>query len=219
MPIKVIGLGMGRTGTSSLKLALEQLGYGPCYHMEELIKNPADVRFWHELDKHGDTDWASLFSNYQSAVDFPAIGYYKDILRVYPDAKIILTMRDEQSWYNSAIKTILNAEPGFLDKLKMSIKLPFSPHMRNLIQVFKLSKKFWLKNVGTQYKDEAVAIDFYRQWNEKIRQEFPAANLLVYNVKEGWPPLCQYLEVPVPDTPFPKTNSRQDFEAKSKKII
>lgn len=178
MSIKVIGLGMGRTGTSSLKLALEKLGYGPCYHMEDLINNPKKISYWEEIDRNGETDWQSLFDGYQSAVDFPAIGYYKDILRVFPEAKVILTVRDEESWYQSAIQTILNAQPGILGKVKMSmsILLPFSPHLRNLMRIFKLSKKFWIKNIGSDYKNKEKAILFYRQWNTQIKQEIPEGN-------------------------------------------
>lgn len=219
MSIKVIGLGMGRTGTSSLKLALQKLGYGACYHMKDLINNPADVRYWKEIDRYGETNWQSLFGNYQSAVDFPTIGYYKDILRAYPDAKVILTVRDDESWYKSAIQTILNAEPGFLDKIKMSFRLPFSSRLRSLMQVFKLSKKFWLKNIGNDYKDKEKAIRFFRQWNEQIKQEIGEENLLVYNVAEGWLPLCKFLGTPVPAEPFPKTNSRNEFKDKNKKLI
>lgn len=219
MSIKVIGLGMGRTGTSSLKVALEKLGYGPCYHMEDLINNPADVRYWKEIDRKGETDWQSLFGAYQSAVDFPTIGYYKDILRVYPAAKVILTERDEKSWYESASKTILNVEPGIMNKIKMSLLLPFSSRLQKLMQVFKLSRKFWETHIGKNFRDKEKAISFYRKWNQQIKEEIPADNLLVFKVAHGWEPLCKFLGTSIPDEPFPTSNSRNEFRAKNKKLI
>lgn len=106
MALKVIGLGMGRTGTLSLKLAMEKLGFGPCYHMDDLLNQPTDVRHWKALDKPGQTDWNALLGRYQSAVDFPTIDYYQAILKKYPEARVILTEREEEAWYQSASQTI-----------------------------------------------------------------------------------------------------------------
>ena len=112
MALKVIGAGMGRTGTESLKLALEQLGFGKCYHMYELIKDNSRFPCWLQLEKGEVPDYAVLFDGYQSAVDFPAALYYREFMKQYPDAKVILTVRDAGSWYDSASKTILKGIPS-----------------------------------------------------------------------------------------------------------
>ncbi len=217
--IEVLGLGMGRTGTLSLKLALEKIGFARCYHMETLLQNPADVKYWKEIDRKGQTDWQALFQNYQAAVDFPSIAYYHELLKAFPEAKCILTLRDPEAWYESASETILDAEPGLIDKMMMSFRLPFSRRLRNLIQVFQLTHKFWVHHAGRKYKQKDIAIAFYQRWNEQIQLEIPANRLLVYQVQEGWEPLCDFLEQPVPEEPFPKANQRSEFKAKNKELL
>lgn len=219
MALKVLGLGMGRTGTLSLKLALEKLGFGPCYHMDDLLKRPTDVRYWKTLDKTGQTDWNALFGAYQSAVDFPTIAYHQAILNTFPEVKVILTEREEEAWYESAYQTILNAEPTLLDKVKMSVKLPFSSRLQHLIQVFQLTNKFWVRHAGKDFKRKERALDFYRRWNQQIKQEIPENKLLVYRVTEGWAPLCQFLSVPVPDESFPTSNNRTVFKLKNQQLL
>jgi hypothetical protein len=217
MTLKVIGLGMGRTGTLSLKLALEKLGYGPCYHMEDLIRQPENIIYWEEIKKRGTTDWEKLFGSYQSAVDFPVIACYQQLLEKYPDAKIILTVRDANAWYESASRTIFNTEPGLAGKVKMALKMPFSPRLRNLMRVFRMSGQFWQEHVGKNFREKEAAIAFYRRWNEQIKSEIPAEKLLVYEVSQGWQPLCGFLGVEVPAEDFPKANIREEFLQEKKK--
>jgi hypothetical protein len=217
MTLKVIGLGMGRTGTLSLKLALEKLGYGPCYHMEDLIRQPENIIYWEEIKKRGTTDWEKLFGSYQSAVDFPVIACYQQLLEKYPDAKIILTVRDANAWYESASRTIFNTEPGLAGKVKMALKMPFSPRLRNLMRVFRMSGQFWQEHVGKNFREKEAAIAFYRRWNEQIKSEIPAEKLLVYEVSQGWQPLCGFLGVEVPAEDFPKANTREEFLQEKKK--
>lgn len=218
MSLEVIGLGMGRTGTLSLKLALEKLGYGPCYHMEDLLRQPQDISYWEEIRQRGGTDWEKLFGNYRSAVDFPVVACYQQLLKKYPDAKVILTVRDEDAWYDSASRTILNIEPGPLGKIRMALKLPFSHRLRKLMRVFRMSGQFWQEHVGKDYKNKALVIAFYRCWNERIRKDIPAERLLVYEVKDGWQPLCGFLDVEVPAEAFPKANTREEFQQGKKKV-
>ena len=127
MGLKVIGAGFGRTGTKSLQLALEELGFGKCYHMEELFRNPEGVVHWESAYQEKETDWNALFQNYDSAVDFPTSMYYKELADHYPDSKVILTVRDPEKWYKSAYDTIFSFDPGPKIKLKMIFKMPFFP--------------------------------------------------------------------------------------------
>ena len=209
---------MGRTGTLSLKLALEKLGYGPCYHMEDLLKQLEDIRYWEGIKARGDTDWERLFGSYQSAVDFPVVACYQQLLKKYPDARVILTLRDEDDWYETASRAILKVQPGLAEKIRIALKLPFSPRLRKLMRVFRMSGQFWQEHVGPRYKERGPAIAFYRQWNEQIRKEIPSGKLLEYEVKEGWQPLCEFLGVEVPNEPFPRANSRQEFQQGKKEI-
>lgn len=218
MSLAVIGLGMGRTGTLSLKLALEKLGYASCYHMEDLLRQPHDISYWEEIKQRGDTDWEKLFGNYRSAVDFPVVACYQQLLKKYPDAKVILTVRDEDAWYDSASRTILNVEPGPLGKIKMALKLPFSPRLRKLMRIFRMSGQFWQEHVGKDYRNKESVIAFYRRWNEQIRKKIPDEHLLVYEVKDGWQPLCDFLDVEVPGEAFPKANTREEFQQGKKKV-
>ena len=214
MSIKVVGLGLGRTGTLSLKQALEQLGFGPCYHMDTLLRQPDVVGCWSELDRTGTTDWNTLFGRFGSAVDFPTIAYHPAILKQYPEAKCILTVRDEEDWYRSARATILQAEPSLREKIFLSLKLPFSRRHRRLLEVFQLTGKFW--DLGED-KDEAIG--FLRGWNEGIRASIPPERLLVYDVRDGWAPLCNFLGVPLPDRPFPRSNDKADFRTKYRELM
>ena len=137
MAIKIIGAGFGRTGTHSLKLALEELGFGKCYHMEHLIMDhPETVTFWQDLKADKPVDWDKFFEGYQSAVDFPTNVLYKKFIKQYPDAKIILTVRDPESWYRSFSNTIIkSANPSLNQNIQMSIRLPFNKKLRQRLQV------------------------------------------------------------------------------------
>lgn len=104
--LKIIGAGVGRTGTLSLKVALEELGYGPCYHMSELLKTPQHLALWEAASRDEPIDWNAIFASYQSAVDWPVCSFYEELMQAYPQAKVILTVRDPESWYESASSTI-----------------------------------------------------------------------------------------------------------------
>ena len=129
--LKVIGAGYGRTGTKSLKTALEKLGYGKCYHMEELLSTPEHVKYWKDAMEGKPVNWEELFGQYgyQSAVDFPTSLYYKELAAYYPEAKVILSIRDAEKWYKSVYQTIYTFEPEAKVKLKMLLKMPFSGSM------------------------------------------------------------------------------------------
>jgi hypothetical protein len=94
MTLKVIGAGFGRTGTSSLKQALEDLGFGPCHHMTEVIAHPQQVPVWEAAMNGEPVEWEDVFHAYQSAVDWPSAAFYEPLMERYPDARVILTVRD-----------------------------------------------------------------------------------------------------------------------------
>ena len=220
MALKVIGAGYGRTGTKSLQLALEELGFDKCYHMEALFRNPKGVKHWEDAYKEQSTDWDSLFEGYQSAVDFPASMYYKELSTHYPDAKVILTVRDAERWYESANATIFSFDPGPGLKLKMLVSMLFSSKARNLFKAIMLNdKSIWKKFFEGKFKDKAYTIQKFNKHIEEVKSTIPADRLLIFHPKDGWEPLCQFLEVPTPSTPFPNTNKGEDFDTWAKGIV
>jgi hypothetical protein len=217
MPLKVIGAGFGRTGTHSLKLALDAIGYGPCYHMEELIAHhPEKLHYWQEAKASGETDWEKLFDGFQSAVDIPTFYLYKKLMAVYPGAKVILTVRDPDKWYKSFGDTIIrSSRPSFGRILSMSVRLPFNKKLRQQLQVLKFVGTFLPEFFPNGFEDKASAIDHFNQWNQSVMETVPKEKLLVFNVKEGWEPLCSFLNVPVPAQPFPHSNTTAEFLGRS----
>jgi hypothetical protein len=212
--IKVIGAGFGRTGTLSLKMALEELGIGKCYHMVELFKNCDQVIEWEKALRGGKPNWDTIFSGCQSTVDFPACLYYKDLLVKYPDAKVILTYRDPESWYRSAYETILTMRPTAWQLFKIYLYYPFSDRARNVLKTG-LHNKALIENklFGGDIDDKQHVIDVFVNHLEQVRNTVPADRLLVYQVSEGWEPLCRFLGVPLPDIDFPRTNPREKFNS------
>jgi hypothetical protein len=220
MSLQIIGTGQGRTGTSSLKLALEQLGFGKCYHMYVLIKEkPEEIEYFEKAERGEEVDWDKLFTGYKSAVDFPVIRYYKDLMAKYPQAKIIHTTRDPESWYESVSNTIFWAtQPTPLRMLKMMVRLPFSLTLRKQLRVLKFNGMMIRKVFGNNLNDKAKVIEVFNQWNADVLNFVPKENLLIYDVKSGWEPLCKFLNVPVPSTLFPKVNTTEEFIGNVKSI-
>lgn len=192
MTLQVIGAGLGRTGTLSLKLALEQLGFGPCYHMVEVFKDPAAPDRWSDA-ADGAPDWAAIFEGYGATVDWPSASFYGELADAFPDAKVILTERDAEAWYRSTQATIFAHTPP-----------PGEPFGRMFQKV--IGRMF---EGGINDHDSVVAA--YRRHNAEVRARIPAERLLVYEVAQGWDPLCAFLGVPVPDAPMPKVNSTEEF--------
>lgn len=219
MALKIIGTGMGRTGTHSLKLALEELGFGKCYHMAELFQNPHGLVHFKKAEKGEDPDWDTLFQGYQSAVDYPVTRYYKQLIQKYPEAKIIHTIRDAESWYQSASQTIIWAsKPSIGRILKLTVKLPFSPVLRKQMPILKFNGKLIDLEFGKDYKNKNEVIRRYNLHNETVMTTIPKEKMLVFNAKHGWEPLCNFLGVPVPDSPFPESNKRDEFIHRIKNI-
>jgi hypothetical protein len=193
MGLKVIGAGFGRTGTHSLKLALEMLGFAPCYHMVEVFTNPGHSEQWEAIASGGKPDWDALLGGYKAGVDWPVCHFWRELAEAYPDAKIILTERDAEGWYRSIADTIFE----FVDRARADATATFI--------VAGTDRAF-----GNRFDKEHV-IDVYHRHNETVKREAPKGRLLVYDVPEGWQPLCNFLGVPVPAAPFPKVNTTEEF--------
>ena len=219
MSLSVIGAGIGRTGTESLKKALEELGYGKCYHLFELVKNPDDLAEWEKLETGAAIDHEKLFDGYGSAVDFPAFFYYKDFLRYFPDAKVILTVREADKWYESASKTIFRPVPKLLIFLARIFGV-FSRRVKKLPDIFA-----YVQRVGHQKLFDGKISDpdhckaVFHSWNEEVKRTVPPEKLLVFEVKQGWEPLCKFLNVPIPDKPFPHTNKGESFQRNASRKV
>lgn len=211
--MKIIGAGLGRTGTSSTKLALEMLGFGQCYHMRELIENGSHLPYWQAALERGTTKWDALFAGYQSAVDYPSALFYQDQMKQYSDAKVLLTVRDPERWYESALSTIYDVSRR-RNKFAISILRLFSSEFRALYpRMLFIDALIWKGQFKERFEDKDFAIRTFNEWNESVMATVPDDKLLVYEVKQGWEPLCDFLGVPVPDEPFPRANSREEFQA------
>ena len=199
MTLKVIGAGVGRTGTYSLKLAINQLGFGLCHHMEEVILNmPEQLPVWQNVVK-GNADWSAVYEGYSSAVDWPTARYYHELSKIYPSAKFILTHRDPEKWVQSFSQTIYKL---------LAQKEDAPAQMQD-----------WLEMSGEVFSQTGFPLglneeglrDAFNAHNEAVKAVIPSAQLLIYQVKEGWEPLCKFLDVSVPDGEFPRTNDRGEF--------
>jgi hypothetical protein len=219
MSLKVIGTGMGRTGTHSLKMALEQLGFTKCYHMVELFNNPAGLSCFEKAEAGEAADWDTLFLGYTSAVDYPVARYYKQLIVKYPEAKIVHTMRDPESWYKSCVQTIFWAsKPSPARILNMMVKMPFSPVLRKRLPVLKYNGKMLDNEFGSDLLNKNEVIKRFNARNEEVLNTVPKERLLVYNVKEGWGPLCSFLNIALPATPFPVSNTSEEFKQRVAQI-
>lgn len=197
MPLKIIGAGFGRTGTLSLKLALEHLGFGPCHHMFEVRRHPEFVDQWIQAGEGRLPDWDQTFRDYSSTVDWPACDYWQALSAHYPAAKVILTVREPEAWFNSTQETIFG---------------PDSPAARDgLSGIGLIVQGIAARHFGGKLNDRKRLIEGYLRHNAEVQRLVPAERLLVYQVTEGWEPLCRFLGVPVPQAPFPDANSVDDF--------
>ncbi|MEJ2439702.1 MAG: sulfotransferase [Gammaproteobacteria bacterium] len=199
MTMQVIGTGIGRTGTYSLKLAIEQLGLGPSHHMEEVIFNlPTQVPLW-SAAVAGKPEWSSIYDGYHSAVDWPTAGFFRELHQAYPDAKFVLTHRNPESWADSFADTIYKLMAG---------KDQAPPEMQDW---FAMATGVLNKSGFPDGLDRDELIKAFHAHNDAVKKAIPAKQLLVYEVRDGWEPLCEFLDVPVPNEPFPRTNGREEF--------
>jgi hypothetical protein len=194
----VIGVGFGRTGTFSLKAALERLGVGPCAHMVPLI---GDEERSHLFTQAAQGDPAALdkaLDGYNSTVDWPGVYFWRELIEKYPDAKVLLTVRDPDKWYESAERTIWKAT-----------NQPTPPAMKNFREMCDATN--WEGMFHGRFGDRAYAIEVFNEHNEAVRRTVPADRLLEFEISQGWEPLCDFLGRPVPEEPFPRLNDTAEF--------
>lgn len=196
MTLEIIGAGFGRTGTESMKLALETLGFGPCHHMKEVLPSYEKRLAWTEVAHGATPDWDALFEGYRSAVDWPSAYYWRETAAFYPDAKVLLTVRSPESWYASFSSTIL----------KVLGKNPIGPFERSLG-----ARLIGDLTFDGRPDDPEHAMAVFRRNIDAVVAEIAPERLLVHELGSGWEPLCAFLGVPVPDTPYPRTNDGQQF--------
>lgn len=200
MALRVVGAGCGRTGTASLKIALERLLGAPCYHMLEVFRHPEHVPLWHEAMLGREPDWNSMLADYSASVDWPAAACWQELSRAYPQALVLLSVRDPQAWWDSANETIFRAienHPGISPEWKAMVTAMLSAH--------------W----GVDTNDRDASIARFVEHNREVQESVPPARLLVWQSGDGWAPICERLGVPVPDEPFPRVNTREEWRERN----
>jgi hypothetical protein len=206
MALEIVGAGFGRTGTLSLKYALEKIGFGPCYHMAELQAHPEHVSMWAQAHRGEPVDWDVLFEDYRATVDWPSCNLWKEQAEYYPDAKVILSTRDPERWYESVHNTIYAStvmaresdDPGIRARGEWAFEI------------------IWDKIFHGRMDDKAHVIDVFRAHEERVKATIEAGRLLVFEAASGWPPLCEFLGVDVPEDPYPRVNTTDDFRERIK---
>ena len=201
MTVKVIGAGFGRTGTLSLKFALEQLGFDKCYHMLEAHQHPEHIPIWTAAASGNEPDWHALFEGYQATVDWPSCNFWREQRRAFPDAKVILTRRDPDRWYASVMNTIWK----FSNVPQRRIDPAAKPNSDMAFAVI------WNGVFDGRMDDKEHVIGCYERHCAEVIEEVPADELLVYEPGDGWAPLCEFLDVPVPEADYPRVNSTEEF--------
>lgn len=216
--MKVIGAGFGRTGTASLKAALERLGLGPCYHMSAVIAEPRRVRQWLDVGEGRSADWDALFAGFASALDWPAASYWRELAAHYPDAKVILTVRDPDRWYDSVSSTIFARALAERRRLPLRRRLVRrlvarrSPDFALYPRMARATITDRLFDGRIDDRDHVLAV--YHRHIAEVKAEIPPERLLVFDARDGWAPLCAFLDVPVPDEPYPQSNERAAWHRK-----
>jgi hypothetical protein len=200
--MKVIGASFGRTGTMSLKVALLQLGFGPCLHMVDFFGMPDRAQLFLDAYQGKPVDVEDLFEGYESSVDWPGNVFFKQALEAYPDMKVIHTKRDPESWYKSVSDTIYPAALG----------LKNSPAFASDLTAQMVDAIVWQGDFQGRFDDKDLTLETYRRHNQDIVDSVPTDRLLIFDVKDGWAPLCGFLGTPVPDgVPFPRANDTESF--------
>lgn len=207
MTLAVIGAGFGRTGTLSLKFALEKLGFSKCYHMMEVIAHPDHTGIWRDAFRKQAVDWDALFDGYRAAVDWPACNWWRELAEYYPDAKVILSTRDPGRWYASVRDTIYASTRDALASQDPSIRAR-GQWAEELI---------WQHTFDGRMDDEAHVIDVMKRHEAQVERTIAKDRLLVFEAASGWAPLCEFLGVPVPDEPYPRVNTTEEFLARTRR--
>ena len=216
--LQVIGAGLGRTGTLSVKQALEDLGFNPCHHMYETFKHPERNHKHHFTsilaNENVSEHLEDVFGGYKATVDYPGCMFYEDFMKMNPDAKVILTVRDSpEAWVKSVEDTLfsLHTASNWLSwKFQKIVRSVVAPaHIPVVVELM-------TRTHGVDPSDPKTDLaQMYTDWINRVKETVPAEKMLVFNVKQGWKPLCDFLGVPVPDTPFPRVNSSEEWKKRN----
>jgi hypothetical protein len=197
--LRVVGAGFGRTGTSSLKVALEQLGFSKCHHMREVFGRTRQVDAWLAASRGEDVDWDAIFDGFEASCDWPSSAYWERLAEHYPESKVILSWREPDAWYESTHSTIYrvaSAIPAWLAALV--------PQVRRAGEM--VNRTVWDGVFDGRFEDREYALQVYRENADRVKRMIPPERLLVFEAKDGWDPLCAFLGVPAPNAPYPHTN-------------
>ncbi|MCA9714024.1 MAG: sulfotransferase family protein [Myxococcales bacterium] len=207
--MQLIGAGFGRTGTDSLKEALELLLDGRCYHMKEVLDRPEHLRRWSEFGARGRVgmDWETLLEDYVAGVDWPIANYWRELMEVYPDAKVLLSVREPDSWFDS-----LQVLVRFTRLVR---RLSFIPRMRAMGRM--IDTAVW--HIFDDVTDRRRCVEVFERHIAEVKAAVPPDRLLVYRVQDGWAPLCAFLNVPIPEEPFPHRNTRRAFRRMARRKL
>jgi len=199
--LEVIGAGFGRTGTMSLKLALENLGFGPCYHMEDVFRDPSELRHWEPALDGEDVDWTDVFAGFRATVDWPGAFFWRELAEAYPGAKVLLNVRQADRWYASFSQTVkrLIENRAAVPDASFRPVLDFACRM--------ISER----DFNDSMSDESTMISLFHARTSEVESAIPPDRLLKYDVSDGWEPLCRFLDVPLPDGEFPRVNDQDEF--------
>ena len=200
MSLRVVGAGIGRTGTHSLKLALEQLLGAPCYHMLEVLSHPEYVHYWRDAIDGKPVDWDQVFDGYAACVDWPAGAFWEEISAANPEAIVLLSTRSSaDAWFKSAHDTIFE------------ISAREAPPDPNLGDIAKMPKEMLAKKFTPNWQEPEAAKQAYEAHNARVRATVPPEKLVDWQPGDGWEPICDALGLPVPGEPFPHVNTTNEF--------
>lgn len=205
MTLRVVGSGLGRTGTKSLKEALELLLGEPCYHMMECFGHPDHPQRWKEAIEGGEVDWDALFDGFGATVDWPSAACWKELAAAYPDALILHSERPADAWFTSADRTILE---GFKKPRDEWDEPGTNPWLDMAVAMFE-------QTFTPDFLDRDAAVAAVEAWNADVRATADPERLLIWQPGDGWDPICTALGIDVPDTPFPHTNSTAEFRERA----
>jgi hypothetical protein len=210
--MKVIGAGVGRTGTLSLKAALERLGFGPCFHGRHVLDHPDRLQLWRAAAAGQPVDWRVLFAGYEATVDWPGAAFWRQLAGAFPDAKVILTVRDPAGWYASVHNTIFRMFGGGPADPRVARARREVPGLDVFTEFHR--RMIWDGFFAGRFADRDHAMAAYEGHNAAVARELPAERLLVIPPGAGWEPVCGFLGVPVPDEPYPHLNDPDAFWAR-----
>ena len=196
MELEVVGAGVGRTGTHSLKVALEQLLGGPCHHMIEILGDPSQIPAWIDAIEGRPVDWHAMLANYRAIVDWPGGAFWPELSAAFPDALVLLSVRDPEAWYRSASNTIFQV----FDRMPPEL-MPWMTSFRGALR----------DRFCDRFDDPTAMMDAFVRHNDAVRAGVPASRLLEWTPGDGWAPICDRLGLPVPAEPFPVTNTTDEF--------